>query len=127
MEIILVRGLPGSGKSTFAKCVIEDHGRHVLCEADEYFTDDKGNYRFDPKELKSAHQMCQIKTRMTLFHGKDAIVANTFIKKWEMQPYYKLAEEFEAEVVVLVKKGDYKNIHGVPDWKLEQMQRAWED
>ena len=126
MEIILVRGLPGSGKSTFANRVIKDHGKHILCEADDYFMID-GIYKFDPKELKYAHRMCQIKARMALHHGKDVIVSNTFVKKWEMQVYYKLAEEFEAEVFVLVKKGNYKNIHGVPDWKLEQMQRAWED
>ena len=44
MEKILyiVRGIPGSGKSTFAKTL---GGIHI--EADQYFVDGDGNYNFD--------------------------------------------------------------------------------
>ena len=56
MEKILyiVRGIPGSGKSTFAKTL---GGQHF--EADMYFIDESGNYKFDITEIKLAHEWCQ--------------------------------------------------------------------
>ena len=54
--LYIVRGLPGSGKSTLAK---------KLCprdayEADDWFVDHDGIYKFDPSQLSKAHRYCQI-------------------------------------------------------------------
>lgn len=125
MDILLIRGLPGSGKSTMAKQFVAKGW--VLCEADEYFYNSKGVYSFNPKELKHAHAACLLKARKALYHKQDVIVCNTFVKKCEMQPYYDLAEEFEATLSVAVKIENYGNIHGVPDWKMEQMATNWEE
>ena len=51
-QLILLRGLPGSGKSTFAKSL---GGIHI--EADQYFMQD-GEYKFDASQLKHAHNYC---------------------------------------------------------------------
>jgi len=50
----LIRGLPGSGKTTMAKKI--EGFEHF--EADQYFEKD-GSYEFDPSELNSAHEECQ--------------------------------------------------------------------
>jgi adenylate kinase family enzyme len=47
--IYLVRGIPGSGKSTFAKSL---GGTHF--ETDQFFMVD-GKYNFDGSKLKEAH------------------------------------------------------------------------
>lgn len=53
-QLILIRGLPGSGKTTMAKTLYPDH---VLCEADQFFETDKG-YIFDGSKIKEAHAYC---------------------------------------------------------------------
>ena len=45
-ELYILRGLPGSGKSTLAESL---GGYHI--EADMYFTNDDGEYNFDPSSL----------------------------------------------------------------------------
>jgi len=54
-QLILLRGLPGSGKSTFANLL---GGIHV--EADQYFIQD-GEYKFDASKLKQAHNWCKLR------------------------------------------------------------------
>ena len=65
--LILIRGLPGSGKSTMARV---KYPNHIHLEADMYFEDDKGNYNFDPKKLKEAHKWCLETTRSLLSIGR---------------------------------------------------------
>lgn len=49
VELLLIRGLPGSGKSTMAKEYAK--AGYVHCEADQFFEID-GQYRFDASKLR---------------------------------------------------------------------------
>jgi adenylate kinase family enzyme len=42
--LFLIRGLPGSGKTSFASAIWNDY---AVCEADKFFYDKDGNYNFD--------------------------------------------------------------------------------
>lgn len=93
--MVIVRGLPGSGKSTFAKA---RYPEAVHCEADMFF-ELGGEYRFDPKRLNQAHAWCQGRAIQALQDGRDVVVSNTFVKVWELTPYVEMAERFGAEIV----------------------------
>ena len=54
--LTLVRGLPGSGKSTFANWIWNEY---AICEADKFFYDKEGNYNFDATKLSQAHKWCR--------------------------------------------------------------------
>ena len=55
--LFIVRGVPGSGKSTFAKHIWNEY---AICEADKYFVDrETGEYKFDATKLKEAHEWCR--------------------------------------------------------------------
>lgn len=122
-ELYLLRGLPGSGKSTLAKSL---GGKHL--EADMYFIDSEGEYKFDAAKLKKAHNWCQSNTELAMALGEKIVVSNTFTQEWEMEAYYELAEKYGYRVYSLVVENRHGGVneHGVPDDKLEQMKNRFE-
>lgn len=130
--LTLVRGLPGSGKSTFANTITN---KYSICEADKFFYDGDGNYNFDVDKLREAHKWCrnEVETRMmdndvNPQYYPEIVVSNTFTQEWEMEEYFKLAEKYGYMVFTIVVENRHGgvNLHGVPDDKLEQMRNRFE-
>ena len=122
-ELFLLRGLPGSGKTTLAESL---GGSHM--EADKYFTYD-GKYEFDVTKLKDAHDWCQNAVRVFMENkSKRVVVSNTFTQEWEMLPYYDLAEKHGYKVYSLIVENRHGGIneHGVPEDKLKLMKKRFE-
>jgi Fe-S cluster assembly ATPase SufC len=122
-ELFLLRGLPGSGKSTLAKSL---GGRHF--EADMYFVID-GEYKFDATKLRDAHEWCRSSIGGLMINEEPRlVVSNTFTQEWEMEAYYKLADEYGYRVYSLIVENRHSGVneHGVPEEKLEQMKTRFE-
>ena len=113
-DLILVRGLPGSGKSTLSKKFSNYH--HV--EADMYWG---LNYDFDIKKIGDAHSWCLKTTKNILSAGYNVVVSNTFLTLDELEPYFKMAKELDITLSVLLCQGNFKSIHNVPDDVLDEM------
>ena len=62
-HLILVRGLPGSGKSTEAKKIAKTGYYHF--EADQYFITPSGEYKFDKNLLKTFKSVQQVMVYIT--------------------------------------------------------------
>ena len=128
--LLLIRGIHGSGKSTYAKSILklyQEAGKPIChYEADMYFTNSNGSYIFDPTLLRDAHEWCQASVKHALETKHSCIVSNTFIKKWELQPYIDMASSLKVPVTILTMEGKYGNIHGVPDEKIQQMIKNFE-
>ena len=126
--LYIVRGIPGSGKSTFAKSL---GGTHF--EADMFFMKD-GEYKFDMFKLKEAHKWCQnsVNTAMilntTAALNETIVVSNTFTQEWEMKPYFELAETHGYKVFSIIVENRHggTNEHGVPDEVLTKMSERFE-
>lgn len=115
----IVRGLPGSGKSTFAKkMAAQQKAEHF--EADMYFVKD-GVYQFDAKRLPAAHEWCYRQVEAALWSGNNCIVSNTFTRESEMEDYLAMTEKQHWPVVVWECLGKYQNIHNVPEEVLTRM------
>lgn len=125
--LILVRGVPGSGKSTYAKTLVDWY--NYLIEADHYFVRIDGVYDFNPKLLGNAHKWCYDETVNALqqARGEVVCVANTFTRIWEMQKYIDFAKATNTSFKVVRCTGEYQNVHGVPDSKVKQMLERFED
>jgi predicted kinase len=130
--LTLVRGLPGSGKSTFANTITNEFS---VCEADKFFYDKEGNYNFDSSKIKLAHVWCFNQVRIRMEDNKlnpqfypEIVVSNTFTQEWEMEKYYELAEEYGYKVFSIIVENRHGGInqHGVPAEKLEQMKNRFE-
>jgi predicted kinase len=122
--LILLRGIPGSGKTTFAKTI---EGLHI--EADMYFTDESGVYTFEPTKIKDAHKWCNELVEEWMREEQDKIiVSNTFTQEWEMDSYYEMAKKYGYRVYSIIVENRHGGVneHGVPDDKLEQMKNRFQ-
>ncbi len=119
--LYIIRGLPGSGKSTFAKQLVEAGIAQEHFEADMFMGE-----VFDYKRLPEVHQACLIHTGIALFEGKDVVVANVFSKKEHVDVYKRLAEQFEAVVSIIHMENNGTSVHDVPVKTLEKMRAQWE-
>lgn len=125
--LYLIRGVPGSGKSTFARQLLICELVEYVLEADDYFIDENGAYEFNPLKLGEAHEQCQSDTKHALILGRSVAVSNTSCAEWEVETYQNIAAEYGARFVsiILENRHNAKNIHGCPDDKVEQMKRKF--
>lgn len=127
--LIIVRGIPGSGKSTFAnklKNYFEEHGYHGdTFESDSFFVKN-GVYKFNPKLLYLAHKICYDKVFNNLEKENVdfSIVANTFILKSDVKKYREHAEELGYDVMIFRMTNKFKDVHEVPEETLQKMRES---
>lgn len=129
--LILLRGLPGSGKTTFSRTFKD---ARVFAADDFFYKRGEGKYAFDPTLLGEAHLACQRETRGALEAGEVVVVTNTFSQRWELEAYFRIAAEVGVRVTVadlfdgglddkaLVERG----LHGVPQEAIAAMRARWE-
>lgn len=125
-KLILLRGLPGSGKSTLAGLLsLIDNVTSV--EADDFFVDEDGVYRFDATKLWQAHNWCQKMTRVSIEMGYNVIVSNTSTTEKEVAVYQQIAQEFGVDFVSLICENRHggTNVHNVPEDKLQAMKQRF--
>lgn len=122
--LILLRGLPGSGKSTLAG-VLSENSKYPVLSIDDYFTDpNTGNYSFKFDENHLAYRQCEQRTRDEMEAGTEKIlVDNTFTLEWELEPYFKLAADFNYTVFTVTVERRHKgqNIHEVSEEQISKM------
>jgi predicted kinase len=122
--LYIVRGLPGSGKSTFAQTLTPNHW-----EADMYFINEDGEYKFDAYEIKNAHQWCGNMIEDAMKRNLDKIaVSNTFTTEWEMESYHKLAEQYDYTIFHLIIENRHgsPSVHSVPGNTIQKMKNRFE-
>jgi tRNA uridine 5-carbamoylmethylation protein Kti12 len=122
-KITFIRGIPGSGKTTMALKL-----NAKLVEADQFFENKDGEYKHNRRFIKDAHLWCQLEMKRLLLAGNDVVVANTFIKCWELEGYLKIVKslELDIDVEVLEANGNFQNIHEVPEEIVARMKRQFE-
>ncbi len=149
----IMRGLPGSGKSTIAEQIargsglgefwLENNVKYygtkndpplaAIHSTDNYFVNENGVYRFVPKDLKKHHRQNQLAFRDSLEKEIPIVICdNTNSTVWEFDKYLYEAKFFEYVVSVIaiphpkIEVSEKRNIHGVPKESIRQMKKRWE-
>ena len=147
-NLILVRGVPGSGKSLFSQIICShdagyrDRKYTAHVSTDTFFTDEYGIYNYDPAKLVENHAKCQKHVEDMMKHTNRVInynvpyerycdcmfVHNTFTKKWEMDPYYELADKYDWRVFTIIVENRHngRTVHGVPEETIKDMKDRFE-
>ena len=85
-KLLIIRGLPGSGKTTVGRKLA---GKHCYAADDFYYMLGGGEYAFDPARLPDAHEYCQTLVRCDMARKVPVIaVTNTFTRSREMEIYF---------------------------------------
>lgn len=147
--VVILRGIPGSGKSTIGRELRAVCGELQvdcsICSADFFFETPRG-YAFDVKGLGKAHDACKDSfTRAILASLQRAdsaastsrvvVLDNTNTQRWEYEPYQDIAAKYGCLVRVLEMtcsdagtafRMGQRNSHGVAPSKVVSMFLRWE-
>lgn len=126
-RLILIRGLPGSGKSSLAE-QIADQNDGMNYEADQFMVDVQGNYEYRQDRLSLCHRQCFLAMSSAFGIGVSTVcISNTFTQLWEMKKYIDYAASNDIELTVIKAEGVKHNKKNVPDGKIARMRKRWED
>lgn len=120
--LVLVMGLPGSGKTVIAKKLASEKGL-IHLEADQFFIDNETKeQKFEYSLLDKAHKWCLAETKRLLDEGQRVVVANTFGTTKSRNVYFMLGVKFAVHTA----NGQYKSVHEVSDVVIERMREVWQ-
>lgn len=119
--LYIIRGLPGSGKSTYGRKRFPNLNQF---EADEFFGPD---YNWNPEFLYEAHKWCFLSALKDLYNGLDVVVANTFTTKKELDTYLDIDKRLDINIEVIEVYTQFESVHDVPDEVMVKMKNRWFD
>jgi len=134
MKVIILRGLPGVGKTT---CYNNIFGDLFICSADMFsgYYNDSRQYIWAPEVCDAAHKWCQQNFVKALVRGYETIVVdNTNLKRKAWGFYHHLATLMNYKVCFIEFIAEHhqlealaaRNRHNVSLNSLKQMLAAWE-
>lgn len=115
----LVRGVPGSGKSTFAKTFDCLH-----LEADMYHMKDE-KYCFSILRIADAHAWCFESAKVAIEAKMDVCVSNTFCKLDKYLSTYLQLAKASHTIKIYDCYGEFDNVHNVPTLILDNMRKSF--
>lgn len=118
MKLIIIRGLPGSGKTTLAnKLMVEEDAMHF--EADHFH-----GAEFNRGLVEASHAYCFGNAIYNLKQGTNVVVSNTFTTLWEIEKYVDAASILGAEIEIIhIRSSKYKSVHDVPEKTMQAMRK----
>lgn len=121
-ELIIVRGMPGSGKSTYAK---QHYPTYHLFETDQYFYINNV-YVWDSNLLPSVWKRIYKDIAITLYSGANVVTTGLFTKIADMEDYFHFCQLYNIPYTVIELMTEFENIHDVSEEKIIRAKRRFQ-
>lgn len=118
--LYLIRGVPGSGKSSYARAL-----GCLVVESDQMCLQD-GIYKYDHQRIARAHAWCLRLAQSAICENMDVAVANPFPYVKYMAPYVGFARQHGCGVTIVECTRKYGNPHRIPSEVIAKMRATWE-
>jgi len=126
-NLILVRGVSGSGKTTFASLLAPVYYRFTT---DDFWHLGGKGYNFDATKLSEAHEWNRARVEKVMTETAPDMIAvhNTFTTEREMKPYFELAEKYGYRVHTIIVENRHGGVneHNVPQETLEKQKNRFD-
>lgn len=137
-KLIIIRGLPGQGKSSYAHTLFKSGIVDVILEIDHFWTQADGKYVYKHALRSTAHDWMRGRLHSLLNKGKNIVVGvvDVFESVNEILSYANIGsnEHLAVEIHEVVAQGsnifynsgiENKNIHGVKPERLAELAGKW--
>lgn len=125
LELIIIRGVPGTGKTTLAITEYVPRG-YVHCENDQYWGENRPA-QFTRQDWDAAKAFCFRKVTEAMKAGQNVVVSNTFTQHWQYGCYLWLAKKYGYEVKIIRLTHEYGSVHNIPEAEMRHIRALWED
>lgn len=141
-QVVIMRGVPGSGKSTMAAKILEHsiktYGSAIVCSNDDYpGYYPEGVYAWTRERAKEARKWCQEKFEQAIKDGVAVVIVDNCHLTEKSYSFYKQAAEaagyevsfnvFQPEArLEYAKACAARNKHGVDLGMIINMMKSWE-
>lgn len=120
--LVLMRGPSGCGKSTYAEKLKAEKGG-VIFSTDDFFMIE-GKYQFNISKLGEYHNKNRERTLCAMKDGVETIIIdNTNINVRDMEPYFRMASQYEYEIQLIQMGVDFPAV-SLAELVERQKQRA---
>ena len=122
-KLYICRGLPGSGKSTYARTLAP-----LVIEPDMFRYDAENRYVFRADENRTVHEKaeCLCEYAMRQLRMPAIAVTAVFTELRHMMTYVRLGRRYGYDITVVECTGSYGNVHAVPDDVIAGMRMRFE-
>lgn len=123
-QMILMQGVPGSGKSSIATIIANHINAKVV--SNDYYMVKNNKYCFEPARLNECIEKCQDDAERYAEEGWNLIVDNVNAEPFTVDYYFDLAERHNYRVMVIRTSRSSnecfrENIHNVPPQSIINM------
>ena len=118
-ELVIIRGLPGSGKSTYAE---EKYPDHVLFEPDHLISGINRGYFYHHELFNKAHDFLESLVNVALSHKENVVVCDIFPKSESLDSYIELAKYYKCKIIIKTLTENFGSIHNVPKFQIDEME-----
>jgi predicted kinase len=116
----IVRGLPGSGKTTYGSELATDLGIKYF-ETDMFMTEPDGTYIWTEERWLKAIQKVEDGIYTELSNGNSVVLIGVLARWASIRDYVEAAQHEGFQVEIVHCTNEFESVHGIPAGKLAKL------